>query len=237
MMGMSTPGLPGSLRRTRQSRHNSASLWSWSSSCSLSQARLHHSQLGQGTHQHQPPPVVDQAASTSRAEASLPHPLWPHSGGSALGAMPGDLQLLLPIPTGQHSALPHSNPLPAVPMTLGSPAGKGATTDALLQQPWPSPVSPNMLTLGPTSSPHQVSSATGLPLAQVPTSLRGKIQWVEYVDLSELLAYDFQYPYSSLDDGQALEIVDGKLSLAPKHRAQGQAPVHFTAMALSLAFI
>ena len=46
--------------------------------------------------------------------------------------------------------------------------------------------------------------------------LKGKIQWGEYVDLSELLACDFQYRYSGLDDSQALEVVDGKLLLAPK---------------------
>ena len=40
------------------------------------------------------------------------------------------------------------------------------------------------------------------------------------MDLSELLVYDFQYRYSGLDDSQALEIVDGKLSLTPKCRAR-----------------
>ena len=40
------------------------------------------------------------------------------------------------------------------------------------------------------------------------------------MDLSELLAYDFQYRYSSLDDSQALEVIDGKLSLAPKCKAR-----------------
>ena len=55
---------------------------------------------------------------------------------------------------------------------------------------------------------------------QVPASIRGKVQHGEYIDLSELLAYDFQYRYSRLDDSQALEIVDGKLSLAPKCKAR-----------------
>ena len=65
-----------------------------------------------------------------------------------------------------------------------------------------------------------MSLATGQPLAQVPASLQGKIQHGEYVDLSELLAYDFQYRYSSLDNSQASEIVDGKLSLALKCRSR-----------------
>ena len=41
-----------------------------------------------------------------------------------------------------------------------------------------------------------------------------------YIDLSELLTCDFQYKYSRLDDGQTLEIVDGKLSLAPKCKSR-----------------
>ena len=60
----------------------------------------------------------------------------------------------------------------------------------------------------------------GLTPAQVPAPLRGKIQQGEYVDLSELLAHDFQYRYSGLDDSQVLEVVDGKLSLAPKCKAR-----------------
>ena len=73
---------------------------------------------------------------------------------------------------------------------------------------------------GPASNLQQVSLATSLPPVQVPASIRGKIQHGEYVDLSELLAYDFQYGYSGLDNSQALEIVDGKLSLAPKCKAR-----------------
>ena len=105
-------------------------------------------------------------------------------------------------------------------MVLASPARQVAATDAQLQQPWPSLVSLGTLVLGPASSLQQMSSAAGLPLAQVPASLQGKIQCSEYVDLSELLEYDFQYRYSALDDSQALEIVDGKLSLVPKCRAR-----------------
>ena len=71
---------------------------------------------------------------------------------------------------------------------------------------------------------HPVSSGCHQPQAYLQhKSLlpsRGKIQCSEYVDLSELLVYDFQYRYSSLDDSQALEIIDGKLSLAPKCRAR-----------------
>ena len=116
-------------------------------------------------------PVVDQAASTSGVEVSLPPPLWPHTRDQALGVSPGDHQLLLPSHTGQHSALPHGNPLPAVPAALASPARQMAATDAQLQQPRSSLASPGTLVLGSASSPQQVSSATGLPPAQVPASL------------------------------------------------------------------
>ena len=46
------------------------------------------------------------------------------------------------------------------------------------------------------------------------------VQCSEYINLSELLACDFQYKYSGLDDGQMLEIVDGKLLLAPKCKSR-----------------
>ena len=73
---------------------------------------------------------------------------------------------------------------------------------------------------GTASSLQQLSPAMSLPPAQVPASIRGKIQCGEYINLSELLAYDFQYRYSDLDDSQALEVVDSKLSLAPKCKAR-----------------
>ena len=115
-----------------------------------------------GNTQPPSPPVVDQAASTSWAEASLPPPSWPHSGDSAPGVSPGDHhQLLLPSHAGQHSALPHGKPLPAVPAALASPARQMATTDAQLQQPWPSLVSPGALAL----CQHPVYSRCLQPLA------------------------------------------------------------------------
>ena len=61
---------------------------------------------------------------------------------------------------------------------------------------------------------HEPTSSTS------PCFHRGKIQHSQYINLSELLAYDFQYWYFGLDNSQALEIVDGKLSLAPKQKAR-----------------
>ena len=111
------------------------------------------------------PPAEDQATSTSGAEVGLPPPL-------------------LSSHIGQHSVLPHGNPLPAVPVALALPARQVATTDAQLQQPWPSPASPGTPVLGSASSLQQVSSGTGLPLAQVSTSLQGKIQCDMWISLS-----------------------------------------------------
>ena len=176
--------------------------------------------VGAGSNQVLSPPAVDLTASSPRAEVSLPPPSWPHTGDPALGVSPGGHQLLLPSQVGQHSVLPHGNPFPTVPAALALPARQVAAADAQLQQPWPSPVSPDTPVLRSAPSLQQVSSATGLPPARVPATLQGKIQCGEYVDLSELLAYDFQYRYSALDDSQALEIVDVKLSLAPKCRAR-----------------
>ena len=42
----------------------------------------------------------------------------------------------------------------------------------------------------------------------------------EYIDLSELWVYNFQYRYSGLDDSQALETINGKLSLSLKCKAR-----------------
>ena len=154
-----------------------------------------------------PPPLeASQAAGTSGTVVRLPSPSWLHTGD--LEGTPGALQPLSPSHAGQHPVLHHGNPLPAV---LGLTARQGVAMEASPHQLWPFPASPVV----------PVPLATnGLSMAQVPASLRGKIQWGEYVDLSELLAYNFQYQYSGLDESQALEVVDGKLYLAPKHRAR-----------------
>ena len=152
------------------------------------------------------PPEVTQAAGTSGTAVSLPSPSWPWT--EDLERTPGALQPLSPSHAGQHPVQHHGSLLPVV---LGPTAGQGIATEASPCQPWPFPASSGV----------PVSPATdGLSLAQVPSSLQGKIQWGEYVDLLELLAYDFQYRYSGLDESQALEVVNGKLSLTPKCKAR-----------------
>ena len=147
-----------------------------------------------------------QMASTSGVTTSLPPLFWPCTEDWEV--TPGALWLPSPSHAGQHPMLPQSSLLPTAP------------------GPAPVPVPRQVSAIG--ASPHQswhfpasirapMSPATeGLSPAQVPASLQGKIQWGEYVDLLELLAYDFYYWYSGLDDGQALEVVNGKLFLVPK---------------------
>ena len=89
--------------------------------------------VGPGNSQALSLPAVNQAASTTRAEVSLPPPSWVHTRDP--GVSPGDHKLLLPTHAGQHIVLPPSVPLPAAPATLSSPARQEATTEAQLQQP------------------------------------------------------------------------------------------------------
>ena len=117
---------------------------------------------------------------------------------------PGPLQLLPFMHAGQQLVQYQSSPSTGA---TGQAASISSIPRAPTSQPWASPAN-----TGFPASP----VTEGLTPAQVPAPLRGKIQWGEYVDLSELLAYYFQYRCSGLDDSQALEVVDGKLSLAPK---------------------
>ena len=141
-------------------------------------------------------------ASSSGTVATLPPPSWPCPEDWEV--TPGVLQLLLPGQAGQQPPQPQSSPLPVM---LGPVPGQVSAIKASPCQSWHFPAS-----IG-TPTP---SATEGLSPTQVPVLLHGKIQRGEYVDLSELLAYDFQYQYSGLDKGHALEVVNGKLSLAPK---------------------
>ena len=111
-------------------------------------------------------------------------------------------------------------PLPAVSASV-APLERPLPLPGLHTQPiWTAPLSPDMSYAVPSSGQQQLASTASQPSAQVPATIQGKVQCGEYIDLSELLAYDFQYKYSRLDDSQALEIVDGKLSLAPQCKAR-----------------
>ena len=143
-----------------------------------------------------------QPTTTSSQTAGLPSPTWAQP--EIPEAAPGPLQLLPLSHAGQQLMQLLTSP-PA--RAMSQVADVSSAPRALMSQPWASPANTGF----PTSP-----ASEGLTPAQVPVQLKGKIQWGEYVDLSELLACDFQYRYSSMDDSQALEVVDGKLSLAPK---------------------
>ena len=160
-------------------------------------------------------PVEEQVLGTSRVSLGLPPPSGSHPRDS--GDSPSSHQGALLGPTGQPPATVHSNSLPAVTAPLAPPDRQVPTRDMQLQHPWASPGSPNMPGQGPASGLQQLSPTASQPPSQIPASIRGKVQHGEYIiNLSELLVYNFWYRYSSLDDSQALEIIDGKLSLAPK---------------------
>ena len=139
---------------------------------------------------------------TSSQTVGLPLPTWVQS--KVPEGAPGPLQLLHFTHARQQPAQFHSSPSTGA---TGQAAGVSSIPRASTGQPWASPTN-----TGFPASP-VVESLTP---AQVPAPLRGKIQQGEYVDLSELLTYDFQYWYSGLDNSQVLEVIDGKLSLAPK---------------------
>ena len=147
-----------------------------------------------------------QPVTTSCQTAGLPSPTWVQAKTPEAVTEP-----LHPLP------LSHARQHPL--QLLGSPsaraAGQVANVGSACRAPWSQPWASPINTGFPTSP-----VAEGMTPVQVPVDLKGKIQWGEYVDLSELLACDFQYRYSGLDDSQALEVVDSKLSLAPKRKAR-----------------
>ena len=151
-------------------------------------------------------PVPAQPTTTASQTESLPPPTWAHPEDPEDKSWP--LQLLPLTHAGQHPAHHQGSPATAAP---GWAAEHRSTSETSPHHLWALPIS-----TGVPASP----GTEGLPPAQVPASLRGKIQRGEYVDLSELLAFNFQYQYSGLDDSQVLEVIDGKLSLAPKHKTR-----------------
>ena len=162
-------------------------------------------QSGEG-HAASMPQEPSQPVTTSGQTAALPLPMWVQS--EVTEEAPGPLQLL-PFTHARQQLVQYQSSLSAG--ATGHAVNISSVPRATPSQPWAS--------LANTRFP--ASSVTeGLTPAQVPAPLRGKIQWGEYVDLSELLAHDFQYRYSGLDDSQVLKVVDGKLSLAPKHKAR-----------------
>ena len=162
-------------------------------------------QSGEG-HAASMPQEPSQSVTMSSQTAGLPSPMWMQP--EATEEAPGPLQLL-PFMHARQQLVQYQSSLSAgATGHAGNVSGVPRTTPG---QPWTSLANTRFPALPVTE---------GLTPVQVPAPLKGKIQWGEYVNLSELLAHDFQYRYSGLDDSQALEVVDGKLSLAPKHKAR-----------------
>ena len=147
-----------------------------------------------------------QPITTSCQTAGLPSPTWVQA--EIPDVVPGPLH---PLPLSHAGQQPLQLPGSPSARAMSQVANMSSASRAPMSQPWASPAN-----MGFPTSP----AAEGMTPVQVPMQLKGKIQRGEYVDLSELLAHDFQYQYSSLDDSQALEVVDGKLLLAPKQKAR-----------------
>ena len=129
---------------------------------------------------------------------------WASHPGPTLQSPVTDMQVSLPMASASGPPLQEGPPLhPSLPMqhVCASPCSLVPAQSA-------------------PSSYQQLTILASQPPAQVPTSICSKVQCSEYIDLSELLACNFQYKYSGLDEAQTLEIVNGKLSLAPKCRSR-----------------
>ena len=162
-------------------------------------------QSGEG-HAASMPQEPSQPATMSGQTAGLPLPTWVQS--EVPEEAPGPIQLL---------PFMHARQQPA---QYQSSLSTGATGHAVNISSIPR-ATRSQPCASPANTRFPASPVTeGLTPVQVPAPLRGKIQRGEYVDLSELLAHDFQYRYSGLDDSQVLKVVDGKLSLAPKQKAR-----------------
>ena len=135
-----------------------------------------------------------------------------------------------PYPALQTTVPESHTSLPTVPASGTLQQGRPSPLPGLPTQPlWSSHCSLEPPQAVPSSSYQQLSFTASQSPTQVPASIHGKVQCSEYINLSELLVYNFQYKYSRLDDSQTLEIVDGKLSLAPKHK-----PRHLSTLQLWL---
>ena len=146
-----------------------------------------------------------QPVTTSCQTAGLPLPTWVQA--EIPDVVPGPLH---PLPLSHARQQPLQPPGSPSARATSQVANVSSASRVPMSQPWASPANTGF----PTSP-----AAEGMTPAQVPMQLKGKIQRGEYVDLSELLACDFQYRYSGLDNSQALEVVDGKRH-APKRKAR-----------------
>ena len=167
----------------------------------------------EGTPTRNPHPELltakEQFPSAQALSLSLPPFLASAQGGHFRGTIKQLTIRAPPLCYPHHST--RTSCLPACSSCLGCPTmGKASSL------PWfthtaslDCPLSPGSPQAVPSTSHHQLAFTASQPPAQVSASICSKVQCSEYIDLLELLTYDFQYKYSRLDDGQMLEIVDG----------------------------
>ena len=173
--GTSMPGCHASPWKTRPSRHSCHSSRSWCISCFLNHP-MHLCSQGKLRQLVQCRQTV-QPITTSCQTAGLPSLTWVQA--KIPEAVPGPLH---PLPLSHAGQQPLQLPGSPSARAAGQVANMGSASRALLSQPWASPINTGF----PTSP-----VAEGMTPVQVPMQLKGKIQWGEYVDLSELLACDF----------------------------------------------
>ena len=162
-----------------------------------------------------------QFSGTPEATLSLSPPSWPQPKEATLGEPSSDHQAAHPGSARQAEAPAHHASLPVVSASVAPPQERLLPLPSLhTESLWAAPLSPGTPHAVSSASPQHLTFTASQPPAQVPPTIWGKVQCSEYIDLSELLAYSFQYKYSGTLWSQVLEIVDGKLSLAPKCKAR-----------------
>ena len=163
----------------------------------------------------------EQFPSVQAPSRSLPPPSWPQPREATPGE-PSSNQVAVHTSSAMQTTAPESQA--SLPMATASGTPLQVRPSPLTGLPtkplWISPLSPGPPQALPSSCYQQLSFTASQPPTQVPASIHSKVQCSEYINLSELLVCDFQYKYSRLDDSQSLEIVDGKLSLAPKCKSR-----------------
>ena len=200
----------------------------------LQQQPLASQATQQSTHSRNPHPELfpakEQFLSVQASSLSLLPPSWPEPREATLGEPSSSQQTVHPSPAVQTTALEHHASLPAASVSVAPlPERPSPIPGFHTQHHWAAPLSPGSQQAVLSMGHHQLALTASQPPAQVPASICGKVQHGEYIDLSELLACNFQYKYSWLDDSQMPEIVDGKLTLAPKCKSR-----HLSTLQISL---
>ena len=181
--------------------------------------------MHQVTHEENPHSELltaeEQFPSAQVPSLSLLSTFWPKPRVATPGEPLSDQLAVHPSSVMQTTAPESHASLPVASASSGPPQVRPSPLPGLPTQPlWTSPLSLGSPQAVPNTGYQQLAFTASQAPAQVPASIHGKVQCSEYINLSDLLTCDFQYKYNGLDDDQTLEIVDGKLSLAPKCKSR-----------------